>query len=100
MGSEEEQVETKRTSKEEQEEEEEAFLYAMQLTSFSVRPMVLKSTIELDLLEIITKAGAKAQVSPSEIDLHLPTHNPDALVILDRNLRLLASYSCKIFIRS
>ncbi|KAJ4966224.1 hypothetical protein NE237_018073 [Protea cynaroides] len=93
MGSKEEQVEMRQPSKEEQEEEEEAFLYAMQLASFSVLPMVLKSAIELDLLEIIAKAGTGAQVSPSEIALHMPTHNPDAPVMLDRILRLLASYS-------
>ncbi|XP_042515055.1 caffeic acid 3-O-methyltransferase-like [Macadamia integrifolia] len=93
MGSVEEQVETRPPSQEKQQEEEEACLYAMQLASFSVLPMVLKSAIDLDLLEIIAKAGAGAQVSPSEIALHLPTQNPDAPVMLDRILRLLASYS-------
>ncbi|GMY07636.1 caffeic acid 3-O-methyltransferase [Fagus crenata] len=73
--------------------DEEANLFAMQLASASVLPMVLKSAIELDLLEIIAKAGPGAYLSPSEISSQLPTSNPDAPVIVDRILRLLTSYS-------
>ncbi|OAY59596.1 caffeic acid 3-O-methyltransferase [Manihot esculenta] len=73
--------------------DEEANLFAMQLTSASVLPMVLKSAIELDLLEIIGKAGPGAFLSPTDIASQLPTSNPDAPVMLDRILRLLASYS-------
>ncbi|KAF5743429.1 putative caffeic acid O-methyltransferase [Tripterygium wilfordii] len=73
--------------------DEEANLFAMQLTSASVLPMVLKSALELDLLEIINKAGPGAYLSPADIASHLPTNNPDAPVMLDRILRLLASYS-------
>ena len=73
--------------------DEEANLFAMQLTSASVLPMVLKSALELDLLEIIAKAGPGAFVSPSDIVSQLPTKNPHAHVMLDRMLRLLASYS-------
>ncbi|KAH7570907.1 hypothetical protein ACOSP7_019443 [Xanthoceras sorbifolium] len=73
--------------------DEEAYLFAMQLASGSVLPMVLKSAIELDLLEIIAKAGPGASMSPSEIASQLPTNNPDAPLMLDRILRLLASYS-------
>ncbi|KAL5750012.1 hypothetical protein ACOSP7_024615 [Xanthoceras sorbifolium] len=39
----------------------------MQLTSASILPMVLKSTIELDLLEIIAKASRAAHLSPTEV---------------------------------
>ncbi|KAL3570449.1 hypothetical protein D5086_027698 [Populus alba] len=67
--------------------------FAMQLISSSVLPMVLKTAIELDLLEIMAKAGPGALLSPSDIASHLPTKNPDAPVMLDRILRLLASYS-------
>ncbi|KAI5657502.1 hypothetical protein M9H77_26295 [Catharanthus roseus] len=74
-------------------EEEEACLSAMRLASASVLPMVLKSAIELDLLELIKKSGPGAYVSPSELAAQLPTQNPDAPVMLDRILRLLASYS-------
>ncbi|XVF77583.1 hypothetical protein PTKIN_Ptkin14bG0057000 [Pterospermum kingtungense] len=73
--------------------DEEANLLAMQLTSAAVPPMVLKSAIELDLLEIMAKAGPDAFLSPKEVASQLPTKNPDAHVMLDRILRLLASYS-------
>ncbi|CAA7048915.1 unnamed protein product [Microthlaspi erraticum] len=75
--------------------DEEASLYAMQLGSSSVLPMVLKSAIELDLLEIMAKNGgfSGAQMSPSELASHLPTKNPDAHLMLDRILRLLASHA-------
>lgn len=73
--------------------DEEANLFAIQLTSASVLPMVLKTAIELDLLEIMAKAGTGAFLSPSDIASHLPTKNPDAPVMLDRILRILASYS-------
>ncbi|XP_028052000.1 classical arabinogalactan protein 5-like [Camellia sinensis] len=63
------------------------------LASASVLPMVLKSAIELDLLEIMGKAGPGAYVSPSEVAAQLPTKNPDAAVMLDRILRLLTSSS-------
>ncbi|MBA0773572.1 hypothetical protein Gotri_008839 [Gossypium trilobum] len=73
--------------------DEEANLFAMQLASASVLPMVLKSAIELDLLEIMAKAGPGAFLSPKEVASKLPTTNPDAPVMLDRILRLLASYN-------
>lgn len=75
--------------------DEEASLYAMQLGSASVLPMVLKAAIELDLLEIMAKNDgfSGAQMSPSKLASYLPTKNPDAHVMLDRILRLLASHS-------
>nr|ABS57468.1 caffeic acid O-methyl transferase [Leucaena leucocephala]ABU41320.1 caffeic acid o-methyl transferase [Leucaena leucocephala] len=79
--------------------DEEANLFAMQLASASVLPMILKSALELDLLEIIAKAGPNAQLSPSNIAAQLPTKNPDAAVMLDRMMRLLACYnvlSCSV----
>ncbi|CAJ1974488.1 unnamed protein product [Sphenostylis stenocarpa] len=77
--------------------DEEANLFAMQLASASVLPMVLKSALELDLLEIIAKTGPGAHLSPSQIASQLPTHNPDAPVMLDRILRLLACYNILSF---
>ncbi|GMH08820.1 hypothetical protein Nepgr_010660 [Nepenthes gracilis] len=77
-----------------EEEEQEACSFAMAITSGSVPPMVLKAIIELGVLEIIKRAGQGAQLSPAEIASQLPTHNADAAaVLLDRMLRLLASYS-------
>ncbi|GMH18323.1 hypothetical protein Nepgr_020164 [Nepenthes gracilis] len=75
------------------EEEEELFSYAMALVTGSVPTMVLKAVIELDVLEIIKRAGPEAYLSPAEIVAELPTCNPNASVMLDRMLRLLASYS-------
>ncbi|KAK8658342.1 hypothetical protein V6N13_036550 [Hibiscus sabdariffa] len=73
--------------------DEEANLFAMQLASASVLPMVLKSAIELGLLEIMAKAGPGVSLSPKEVASKLPTTNLDAPIMLDRILRLLASYS-------
>ncbi|KAL3517124.1 hypothetical protein ACH5RR_024026 [Cinchona calisaya] len=74
-------------------QEEQHFSYAMQLVTSSSLPMVLLAAIRLDVLEIIAKAGPGAQLSPSEIVTHLSLKNPDATTMLDRMLRLLASYS-------
>ncbi|KAL0913177.1 hypothetical protein M5K25_016617 [Dendrobium thyrsiflorum] len=75
-------------------DDEAAFLYAKQLVGFSVLPMTLKAAIELKLLETISLAGPGAQLSPSEIASRLPfISNPQAPVMLNRILRLLASYS-------
>lgn len=73
--------------------DDEECMFAMQLASASVVPMALKAAIELDVLEIIAKAGPGAHLSASEIASQLPTENPDAATMLDRILRLLASYS-------
>lgn len=56
-------------------EDEEACMLAIQLATASILPMVLKSAIELDLLEIIAKAGSEAYVTPSELASMLPTSN-------------------------
>ncbi|XP_038876703.1 caffeic acid 3-O-methyltransferase [Benincasa hispida] len=74
--------------------DEEAQLFAMQLASASVLPMVLKTAIELDVLEIIGRGGEGAVLSPSQIASQLSgVKNPEAHVMLDRILRLLASYN-------
>ncbi|KAJ4961261.1 hypothetical protein NE237_021171 [Protea cynaroides] len=76
-----------------QQEEEEACLCAMQLASSLVLPMVLRSIVELGILDIIAKAGPRVEISSSEITSQLSTQNPNAPVMVDRALRLLASYS-------
>lgn len=75
--------------------DEEANLFAMQLATATVLPMVLTSALELNLLEIISKNAdlPGGQLSSAEITSYLPTKNPDAPVMVDRILRLLASYS-------
>ncbi|GMH18322.1 hypothetical protein Nepgr_020163 [Nepenthes gracilis] len=75
------------------EDDDELFSYALALVSGSVPAMVLKAIVELDVLEVIKRAGPGAYLSPAKIVAELPTNNPDAAVMLDRMLRLLASYS-------
>ncbi|XP_010521262.1 PREDICTED: indole glucosinolate O-methyltransferase 3-like [Tarenaya hassleriana] len=57
-------------------------------------PMVLKAAFEIGVIDAIASAGEGAWVSPSEIARRLPIKptNPHAPVLLDRMLRLLASY--------
>ncbi|XP_050256132.1 isoliquiritigenin 2'-O-methyltransferase-like [Quercus robur] len=74
-------------------EDDDPCLYALLQSSSHVFPMVLNAAIELNLFEIIAKASPDAFLSPSEIASKLPTQNPDAPYMLDRMLRLLASYS-------
>lgn len=75
------------------EEEEQHFSYAMQLVTTGSLPMVLLAAIRLDVFEIIAEAGPSAQLSPSEIATRLSLKNPDASLMLDRMLRLLATHS-------
>ncbi|CAA3029039.1 caffeate O-methyltransferase [Olea europaea subsp. europaea] len=70
----------------------------MRLVSTSVLSMVLNATIELDVFEILAKAGRGAQLSPQKNASHIPDKNPDAPAVLDRMLRLQVSNS--ILIRS
>ncbi|KAF8109383.1 hypothetical protein N665_0097s0041 [Sinapis alba] len=86
MGS---RAETQRNS-----DDDELALFAMQLASASVLPMVLKTALDLDLLEIIKKYSSP--MSPIEIASQLSIINPNAPVMLDRILRLLSSYSILI----
>lgn len=74
-------------------------LLALQLTCLSVLPMTLKAAIELDVFGIIAKEGPGAYLSPADIVSQLRTQNPAAPTMLDRMLRLLASYcilSCSV----
>lgn len=74
-------------------EEEETRELAFSLANAVVFPMVLKSAMELNIIEIISTAkSGGAYLSPSEIAKRIPTKNPDAPMLLDRMLRLLASY--------
>ncbi|KAJ8762911.1 hypothetical protein K2173_023040 [Erythroxylum novogranatense] len=75
--------------------EEETGKLAIQLANAIVFPMVLKSAIELNIIDLIseaTTASGGIGLSPSEIALRIPTKNPDAPLLIDRMLRLLASY--------
>jgi hypothetical protein len=77
--------------------DEEACMYALQLASSSILPMTLKNAIELGLLDVLEaarKSGDAAPLNPEEVVARLPVapRNPDAAVMVDRMLRLLASY--------
>ncbi|GAB4844712.1 hypothetical protein Ancab_040094 [Ancistrocladus abbreviatus] len=71
--------------------DEEAFLQALNTSSSLLFAMTFRSAVELGLLEIIAKAGRG--LSAAEIAAQLPTENPNASDMLERMLRLLASYS-------
>ncbi|WCJ25548.1 O-methyltransferase family protein [Euphorbia peplus] len=73
--------------------EEEACQTAMKLSTCLIFAAVFNTAIELDLFNIIAKAGPGAYVSASEIASQLPTTNPDAPVLVDRMLHLLATHS-------
>lgn len=76
--------------------EEEACAFAMKLVTASALPAALKTAIELNLLELIKKAGPTA---PADLAAQIAATNPDAPVALDRILRLLAANNildCKL----
>ncbi|GAB4844724.1 hypothetical protein Ancab_040103 [Ancistrocladus abbreviatus] len=83
---------------ENEEDEDELFLFAGQLANIVGLPMSLKAAIELGVLEVLAKAAG--QLSAAEIVAQLPdVHNPEASVMLERILRLLATFSiltCKV----
>ncbi|KAK4436176.1 Caffeic acid 3-O-methyltransferase 1 [Sesamum alatum] len=70
---------------------EDTCLFAMQLATASVMPAVLRTAVELGLLELIKSAGHGAFVSPAELAAQIPATNPQAHLMLDRILRLLAA---------
>ncbi|KAL6003694.1 hypothetical protein ACLOJK_004240 [Asimina triloba] len=75
-------------------EDDEQCMFAMQLATASVLPMVLKAAIELDVLEIMAKHGPGAQLSSSQVASHLHPHNAAAASkMLDQMMRLLAAHS-------
>ncbi|KAJ4783969.1 Caffeic acid-3-O-methyltransferase [Rhynchospora pubera] len=78
-------------------EEEEACKYAMQLAGACVLPMTLNAAIKLGVLEILVKGSGgpfgKPVMTASDVASHLKTNNPQAAEMLDRMLRLLASYN-------
>ena len=74
-------------------ERDQSFAYANQLAMGTVLPMAMQAVYELGIFQIIDKAGPAAKLSASDIAAQLPTKNKDAPGMLDRILRLLASYS-------
>lgn len=79
--------------------DEEVASLAVTMANGIALPMILKSAFELKILDIILDAGQGGWVSTSEIASRIGAKNPDAPVLLNRMLRLLASYSvltCKL----
>jgi len=79
------------------EADEEACMHALQLASASILPMTLKAAIELDVLEILVSGCGgpfgKPVMTPDDVAAQLKTQNPQAAIMLDRMLRLLAAYN-------
>ncbi|KAF3779174.1 Caffeic acid 3-O-methyltransferase [Nymphaea thermarum] len=76
--------------------EEEACLSALQLASAVVLPMALRAAIELGILEFMAEASkgeGSTLLTSEEIAARLCAKNPDAPALIERLLRLLASYS-------
>ncbi|KAK5830378.1 hypothetical protein PVK06_014172 [Gossypium arboreum] len=74
------------------EHDEESFSYAAQIVNSYVLPMSMNAAIQLDVFEIMAKAGPDAKLSPNEIVAQLPTKNPEAPSMLDRLLRVIACH--------
>ncbi|KAL0438070.1 UNVERIFIED_CONTAM: Caffeic acid 3-O-methyltransferase [Sesamum latifolium] len=74
-------------------EDDEAAVLALAACVSHVFPMALDAAIQLDLFEIIAKAGGGAQLSPSDIASQLPGSHDGAATMLDSLLRLLATHS-------
>ncbi|GAB2290819.1 hypothetical protein Dimus_025086 [Dionaea muscipula] len=75
------------------EEKDEAGVYALHLALAYTVPPVLKAAIDLNLLDIIAEAGPGNPLSAAEVATKIPTKNSEAGAMIDRMLRLLASYS-------
>ncbi|KAK8498219.1 hypothetical protein V6N13_095473 [Hibiscus sabdariffa] len=71
---------------------EESLSYALQVANSLVLPMSMHTAFQLDVFEIIAKVGPNAKLSSKEIVARLPTKNPKAPSMVDRILRVLASY--------
>ncbi|KAK4391102.1 Caffeic acid 3-O-methyltransferase [Sesamum angolense] len=74
-------------------EDEEAGALALAACVSHIFPMALDAAIQLDLFEIIARAGVGALLSPSDIVSQLSTSNEGAGAVLDSLLRLLATHS-------
>lgn len=76
-------------------EEEEEALYAngIQIANSCALPMVLNATIEMGALQIIYDQAGAEGLLPAEIASRVRARNPDAPAMLDRMLRLLATFS-------
>nr|WMY23421.1 COMT protein [Stephania japonica] len=68
-------------------------MFAFELIGASNITMVMLAAAELDLFEIIARAGPKAQLSALDIASQIPTKNPEASMMVDRILAFLTCHS-------
>ncbi|KAJ1390797.1 Winged helix-like DNA-binding domain superfamily [Sesbania bispinosa] len=76
-----------------EEKEDDGLMFGMQMMGSFVIPMALRSAIELGVFDILAKAGEGAKLSAKDIAVRIGTKNPEAPIMLDRLLRMLASHS-------
>ncbi|KAL2939669.1 Caffeic acid 3-O-methyltransferase [Bienertia sinuspersici] len=74
------------------EEEEMNYAYAYRLVNSCTLPMVIKVTINMGVLQLIHDHASPSGLSAEEIATRVNIPNPNAPAMLDRMLRLLATY--------
>ncbi|XVF39316.1 hypothetical protein PTKIN_Ptkin01aG0024800 [Pterospermum kingtungense] len=67
-----------------EDQDQEVGKLAVRLANAVVLPMVLKSALQLNIINTISASGDGTFLSPSQVASGLPTNNPDAPVLLDR----------------
>jgi len=73
--------------------EEDGIVFALNLISSIMVPLVVRSAVELGIFDILAKAGENAKLSADDIVVEIRSKNQEAPTMLDRLLRLLASHS-------
>ncbi|KAJ4850247.1 hypothetical protein Tsubulata_018312 [Turnera subulata] len=76
-----------------EDQKDETYGYAQHLMMGPVLHMAMQGAIELGVFEIIAQEGPDAKLSASQIAANMQTKNTEAPAMLDRILRLLASYN-------
>ncbi|XP_061340913.1 cathecol O-methyltransferase 1-like [Gastrolobium bilobum] len=74
-------------------QEEDGILFAVNMMSSVVVPLVTRSAVELGIFDILAKAGEGVKLSAEDIAIQIKAKNPEAPNMVDRLLRLLASHS-------
>ncbi|KAL2939685.1 Caffeic acid 3-O-methyltransferase 1 [Bienertia sinuspersici] len=74
-------------------EEETYYSYTYQLVNSIALPMVMKVTTNMGVLQLIHDHASPSGLSTAEIATHINSPNPNAPDMLDRMLRLLATFS-------
>lgn len=75
------------------EEEDDAGVRALAACGSTILQYVINAAIQLDLFEIIAKAGGGAHISPTDIAAQIKTSNREAARAIDVMLRFLVPHS-------